>query len=77
MTGGGRRRGLYVAAHGLVKAALFALTGVLLDRYGSLDEHALYGRARELRPAGVLFTIGALALAGLPPFGTSLGKALT
>lgn len=68
---------LYVAAHGLVKAALFALTGVLLDRYGSLDEHALYGRARELRLAGVLFIIGALALAGLPPFGTSLGKALT
>ncbi|MEV0533544.1 complex I subunit 5 family protein [Kitasatospora sp. NPDC050463] len=67
---------LYVAAHGCVKAALFALTGVLLDRYGSVDEHGLHGRARELRPVGVLFVAGALALAGLPPFGTGLGKAV-
>ncbi|MFD5461821.1 complex I subunit 5 family protein [Kitasatospora sp. NPDC127059] len=68
---------VYVGAHGLVKAALFALTGVLLDRYGSVDEHGLHGRARELRAVGVLFIVGALALAGLPPFGTGLGKALT
>ncbi|MFF3006743.1 complex I subunit 5 family protein [Kitasatospora sp. NPDC057940] len=68
---------VYVAAHGLVKAALFALTGVLLDRYGSVDEHGLHGKARELRLVGVLFVIGALALAGLPPFGTGLGKALS
>ncbi|MBD0694163.1 complex I subunit 5 family protein [Streptomyces sp. CBMA123] len=68
---------LYVAAHGLVKAALFGLTGVLLDRYGSVDEHGLHGRARSLRTVGVLFTVGALALAGMPPFGTGLGKALT
>ncbi len=67
---------VYVAAHGCVKAALFALTGVLLDRYGSVDEHGLHGRARELRLVGVLFLTGALALARLPPFGTGLGKAL-
>ncbi|MEU9044263.1 MULTISPECIES: complex I subunit 5 family protein [unclassified Kitasatospora] len=68
---------LYVAGHGLVKAALFALTGVLLDRYGSVDELSLHGKARPLRLVGVLFVVGALALAGLPPFGTGLGKALT
>ncbi|MGW2765840.1 complex I subunit 5 family protein [Streptomyces sp. NPDC001275] len=68
---------LYVAAHGCVKAALFGLTGVLLDRYGSVDEHGLHGKARALRPVGVLFAAGALAVAGLPPFGTGLGKALT
>ncbi|GAB7184383.1 hypothetical protein ATKI12_4214 [Kitasatospora sp. Ki12] len=67
---------VYVAAHGLVKAALFALSGVLLDRFGSVDEHGLHGRGRELRTVGVLFLAGALALAGLPPFGTGLGKAL-
>ncbi|MDY0811359.1 complex I subunit 5 family protein [Kitasatospora purpeofusca] len=67
---------LYVGGHGCVKAALFALTGVLLDRYGSVDEHGLHGRARELRLVGVLFFAGALALAGLPPFGTGLGKAV-
>ncbi|MGW2874541.1 proton-conducting transporter transmembrane domain-containing protein, partial [Kitasatospora sp. NPDC001225] len=68
---------VYVAAHGLVKAALFALTGVLLDRYGSVDEHGLHGKARDLRTVGVLFVVGALALAGMPPFGTGLGKALS
>lgn len=67
---------LYVAGHAGAKAALFALAGVLLDRYGSVDEHGLYGRARELRWAGALFLVGGLALAGLPPFGTGLGKAV-
>jgi formate hydrogenlyase subunit 3/multisubunit Na+/H+ antiporter MnhD subunit len=67
---------LYVAAHAGAKAALFALAGVLLDRYGSVDEHALHGRGRELRTTGVLFLTGGLALAGLPPFGIALGKAV-
>ncbi|RKT09463.1 multisubunit sodium/proton antiporter MrpD subunit [Streptomyces sp. 1114.5] len=67
---------VYVAAHAGAKAALFGLTGVLLDRYGSVDEHGLHGRARELRLPGLLFGLGALALAGLPPFGTGLGKAV-
>ncbi|MFF3141530.1 proton-conducting transporter membrane subunit, partial [Streptomyces sp. NPDC057927] len=38
---------LYILGHAGVKAALFACTGVLLDRYGSVDEHALHGRARR------------------------------
>ncbi len=67
---------LYVAGHAGAKAALFGVTGALLDRYGSVDEHSLYGRGRELRFAGVLFALGGLALAGLPPFGTALGKAV-
>jgi formate hydrogenlyase subunit 3/multisubunit Na+/H+ antiporter MnhD subunit len=69
---------LYVAGHTGAKAALFGLSGVLLDRYGSVDEHSLYGRARELRwTAGLMYALGGLALAGLPPFGTGLGKALS
>ena len=69
---------LYVAGHAGAKAALFALTGVLLDQYGSVDEHSLHGRARPLRwSAGLMFALGGLALAGLPPFGTGLGKALS
>ncbi|MFI1205022.1 complex I subunit 5 family protein [Streptomyces sp. NPDC020883] len=67
---------LYVAGHACAKAALFALTGVLLDRYGSVDEHGLHGQARDLPVLGVLFALGGLALAGLPPFGTGLGKAI-
>ncbi|MGW1361882.1 complex I subunit 5 family protein [Streptomyces chartreusis] len=68
---------LYILGHAGVKAALFACTGILLDRYGAVDEHALYGRAREMRGVAVLYTVGGLALAGLPPFGTGFGKAVT
>ncbi|MER5748717.1 complex I subunit 5 family protein [Streptomyces sp. NPDC002088] len=68
---------LYVLGHAGVKAALFACTGILLDRYSSVDEHALHGRARRLRGVAVLFAAGGLGLAGLPPFGTALGKAIT
>ncbi|MER6571833.1 complex I subunit 5 family protein [Streptomyces sp. NPDC001093] len=68
---------LYILGHAGVKAALFACAGVLLDRYGGLDEHTLYGRARELRATAVMFAVGGLGLAGLPPFGTGLGKAVT
>ncbi|OEV05109.1 complex I subunit 5 family protein, partial [Streptomyces nanshensis] len=67
---------MYVLAHGCVKAALFACAGILLDRYASVDEHELYGRARELPVTGALFLVCGLAVCGLPPFGTSLGKAV-
>ncbi|WFB06480.1 complex I subunit 5 family protein [Streptomyces sp. LX-29] len=67
---------LYVLGHAGAKAALFACAGILLDRYASVDEHELYGRARELPLSGGLFLVGGLALAGLPPFGTGLGKAV-
>ncbi|MFD5073922.1 complex I subunit 5 family protein [Streptomyces sp. NPDC058371] len=68
---------LYILGHAGVKAALFACAGILLDRYGNVDEHELHGRARRLRGVAVLFVIGGLGLAGLPPFGTGLGKAIT
>ncbi|MFC9758966.1 hypothetical protein [Streptomyces sp. NPDC056921] len=35
---------LCVAGHVGVKAALFGLVGILLDRHGSADEHGLHGR---------------------------------
>jgi multicomponent Na+:H+ antiporter subunit D len=67
---------VYLAGHAPVKGALFLLAGVLLTRYESVDEHGLFGRARDHRVAGCAFVLGALALAGLPPFGTGLGKSL-
>ncbi|MGY1439328.1 complex I subunit 5 family protein [Streptomyces reniochalinae] len=68
---------LYVLGHAGIKAALFACAGILVDRFGNVDEQELHGRGVRLRPVGVLFTVGGLALAGLPPFGTGLGKALS
>ena len=65
---------VYVAAHGLVKAALFLCVGIVLHRLGSVNETWLHGRGRRLRVTGVVFTLAAFGLADLPPFGTFLGQ---
>jgi len=67
---------LYVLGHAGVKSALFLIAGVLLGRYSTIDELELYGVARGERLNAGLFFLGALALAGLPPFGTALGKSI-
>jgi multicomponent Na+:H+ antiporter subunit D len=67
---------LYVAGHAGVKSALFLLVGILLARHGNVDELALHGRGRQDRLNAWLYTAAALGLAGLPPFGTGLGKAV-
>ncbi|MHB2022699.1 MAG: complex I subunit 5 family protein [Mycobacteriales bacterium] len=68
---------LYVAGHAGAKSALFLLAGVVLNRYGSVDEHRLYGRGRRARLMPWLWVAGGLALAAMPPFGTGLGKAVS
>lgn len=68
---------LYAAGHAGVKGALFLIAGVMLAQYGSVDEYDLYGRGRGHKAMGVALVIAALGLAGLPPFGTALGKALS
>ena len=67
---------LYVVGHAGVKAALFLLVGILLDRYGNVDELRLYACARGDRWLAVLYFGAALGLAGLPPFGPALGKSV-
>jgi multicomponent Na+:H+ antiporter subunit D len=67
---------VWVVGDGLVKAALFAVVGLLNARFGTVDEAELHGRAREWRALGALFCAGALAVATLPPFGSFLGKTL-
>ena len=64
----------YVLGHGLVKAALFLCTGIVLHRLGSVNETWLHGRGRRLPVTGAVFTAAALGLADLPPFATYLGK---
>lgn len=65
---------VYVVGHGLVKAALFLCTGIVLHRLGSVNETSLHGRGKRLKLTGVVFTLAALGLADLPPFATFLGK---
>src|SRR5919107_1943510 len=67
---------VWVVGDGLVRAALFACVGLLNDRLGTVAEADLHGRARDLPAVGVLFAVGALAVASLPPFGPFLGKTL-
>jgi multicomponent Na+:H+ antiporter subunit D len=76
-TGGTAGAALYVAGHAGVKCALFLLAGFVLNHYGSVDELDLHGRGRNARVLPWLFVVGGLALAGLPPFGTGLGKAIS
>jgi multicomponent Na+:H+ antiporter subunit D len=65
---------LSVLAHAFVKGALFLGAGIVLHRLHSVNETYLHGRGRHLKVTGVAFTLAALGLADLPPFGTFLGK---
>ncbi len=66
---------IYVLGHGAVKAALFLCSGILLHRFGSVDELELHGAGRKLRVTGIVFVFSGLGLAGLPPFATFFGDA--
>jgi multicomponent Na+:H+ antiporter subunit D len=67
---------MYLLGHAGVKAALFVGAGALLNRYETIDEHDLHGRGRSMPVAGLIFLLGGLGLAGLPPSGTWAGKAV-
>jgi multicomponent Na+:H+ antiporter subunit D len=67
---------LYVVGHACVKGALFLGSGVLLNRFRTVDEHALFGRGARLPSTAGIFLVGGLGLAGLPPLGAWLGKSL-
>ncbi|MGN6370868.1 MAG: complex I subunit 5 family protein [Phycisphaerae bacterium] len=68
---------VYIVGHGMVKGALFLGAGILLHRCGSVDEYDLRGKGGNLKLLAVILVIGALALAGMPPFATFFGESLT
>ncbi|MFE7203384.1 proton-conducting transporter membrane subunit [Pseudonocardia alni] len=66
---------LQTVAHAAVKSLLFLVAGLWLATLGSRSlTGGLRGAARRHRVLGAAFTVGALALAGLPPFGLWVGK---
>ncbi len=65
---------IYVVGHGMVKAALFLVAGILLHRFGSVDELELHGRARQLRGTSWVFLLAGLGLASMPGFATFRGE---
>lgn len=58
---------LQLLAHAAAKSLLFLLAGAWLTAYGTRLLPALTGAARHPRSLGLLFTAGALCLAGFPP----------
>src|SRR5205823_6442451 len=66
----------YVIGHGLTKAALFMLAGVLLHRFRTIDEFDLHGAGGVFPLVGVLFAIGGLLLAAMPAVTAFFGKSL-
>lgn len=67
---------LYLVAHALAKSGLFFTSGILLHRLRSMSETVLFNRGGELRFTAIIWILGGLALAGLPPFATFLGESL-
>jgi multicomponent Na+:H+ antiporter subunit D len=66
----------YVIGHGLTKGGLFMISGILLNRLGTVDVEELRGKLRTRPWGAAAIFAGALALAGMPPFGTFLGSSL-
>lgn len=65
---------IYVCAHAMIKSGLFFSAGILLHRWRTISEPALFQRGRELRWTAALWFLGACGLAGLPPFATALAE---
>ena len=68
--------GLYVLAHGVLKAALFLCAGILLHRSGTVDEFELYGFGRSMPATAAVYFLAALGTLGLPGFGTFHGESM-
>ena len=67
---------LLVIGDGLAKSALFLGVGVVQHQRGSVSEIKLRGGGRGLAVTGVTIMLGALVLADLPPYVSSVGHAL-
>jgi multicomponent Na+:H+ antiporter subunit D len=67
---------LLVIGDALAKSALFLGVGVVQHQRASVSEIKLRGRGRGLAVTGVTIVLGALVLADLPPFVSSVGHAL-
>lgn len=65
---------LQLVAHAATKALLFCVAGAWLTALGSKQLRTLRGAARRWRGAGILFTVGSLGLAGVPPLAVWVAK---
>jgi len=65
---------LFLVGHALYKACLFLVTGIIDYRAGSRDSAALGGLRHRMPITAAVAVLGALSMAGLPPFVGFLAK---
>jgi NADH-quinone oxidoreductase subunit L len=58
---------LHLLTHGLFKALLFLAAGAVIHAVGTNDIFRMGGLLRAMPQTGIVFVVGTLALAGVPP----------
>lgn len=67
---------VYAAGHGMLKAALFMAAGVVLHKFGTVDEFKLLGQGKRLLGGSAIALLLAIGLSGVPPYGTFMGEGI-
>src|SRR5690606_30615175 len=65
---------LHAVNHSLAKGLLFLTAGNLLVAYNTKSSREVRGVLRALPVSGMLWIVGFLAIAGMPPFGLFLSE---
>ena len=65
---------LHLLTHGLFKALLFLAAGVVIHAVGTNDIFRMGGLFRAMPQTGIVFIVGTLALAGVPPLAGFFSK---
>src|SRR5438876_2765847 len=65
---------LHLLTHGLFKALLFLAAGAVIHAVGTNDIFRMGGLFRAMPQTGVVFLVGTLALAGVPPLAGFVSK---
>jgi hydrogenase-4 component F len=65
---------LHIGNHALAKSTLFLLSGRIREAYGTVEIAPIRALVATLPVTGRAFTLGLLALLGLPPFGLFISE---
>jgi NADH-quinone oxidoreductase subunit L len=65
---------LHLLTHGLFKALLFLAAGAVIHAVGTNDIFRMGGLFRSMPHTGIVFVVGTLALAGVPPLAGYFSK---